>query len=87
MNNGQVSSVRFANSALDNIGASLSFASDEQSEDYDDRDSYYGSDQVETTLEEFVNNPLAMGMAADIRQMKRAAQNNVADESNIHTDV
>jgi len=57
------------------------------SEDYDDRDSYYGSDQVETTLEEFVNNPLAMGMAADIRQMKRAAQNNVADESNIHTDV
>jgi len=76
-NGRQVTSVRFANAALGNIGASLSLAGDEHSEDGDDA----GPNPVDATLDEIVNNPLAIRLEADIRRM------NPADPSSVKTDI
>jgi len=68
-----VSSVRFANAVLDNIGAPISFdESDvEGSTDYESS----GSGEVSATWSEVVSNPLAIGLEDDIRRMRHEATN------------
>lgn len=66
-----ISSVRFANAVLDNIGASLSLEEDGDSSEL--WSSSHG--EVDATWDEVVSNPLAVGLQEDPRLMRRAAIN------------
>jgi len=60
----QVSTVRFADAALGNIGVSLSFTPDIQRED----EEIPHFNPVDVTLDEVVSNPLAVGIQEDIHR-------------------
>lgn len=63
----QITSVRFANAVLNNIGASVSLG------EYGDRSTFERHDhsQVDATWDEVSTNPLAIGLEEEIRRMRR----------------
>jgi len=77
-NNRRLSSVNFANVFLGNIGASVSVDGQNDS----DSDAEYNSNrQVNSTVDEIVNNPLAIGLRADILHMRPSIFTNDDDIS------
>ncbi len=66
-----MSSVRFANALLDNIGASISVRDGDEDPSYLG-ESNAGQYRVTATWDEVVNNPLAIGLEDDMRRMGRA---------------
>jgi len=63
----QMSSVRFANAVLDNIGASISLGEHGDPRNLDNS----GHGGANATWDEVVSNPLAIGLEEDIRRKKR----------------
>jgi len=63
INAGQLTSVRFANAILDNIGASISLGEYGDSTDSES----YSCDQNKVTWDEIISNPLAIGLKDDVR--------------------
>jgi len=60
----QMTSVRFANTILDNIGASISILATDEDADFESLN--VNENKVDATLDDIVNNPLVIGLEAEI---------------------
>jgi len=67
-----MTSVRFANAVLDNIGASVSFGEHENPGHPESS----ARGEVNATWDEIASNPLAIGLEEDIRRVRHDASNN-----------